>query len=591
ALRRTTATGLPRRRAAWRSRAERAWETILSAFGAAACAQRRGTESSTAGARLHAQPVFRVHIFGDAASTVSMRARAIARIVRNALSSFTLRCRATWSSCARTCNRAVARFPVSGARPHNHEHITIMEIFDAFHLARLQFAFTVSFHIVFPAISIGMASFLAVLEWRYLVTGDAAYKSMFQFWSKIFAIGFGMGVVSGVVMAYEFGTNWSGFSRIAGNITGPLLTYEVLTAFFLEAGFLGVMLFGWQRVSPRAHFFATLMVAVGTLISTFWILASNSFMQTPQGYRIENGLVVPVDWFKVVFNPSFPYRLVHMTIAAFIVAGFIVAACGAWHLLKGRRDEPVKRSFSMALWMLLLLAPIQIVVGDAHGLNTREYQPAKIAAIEGLWETEKGGTALNLVGLPDMQAETTRYAIQVPHLGSLILTHSWDGEIRGLKEFAPQDRPYSPVVFWTFRIMAGLGMLMLLTALLGLLLRKGGRLYETRWFQWFVLGMGPSGIVALLAGWITTEVGRQPWTVYGVLRTVDSVSPLTAQQVGVSLLVFVVVYFLVFGTGIYYMMKLMKHGPAAQAGYIELHRHPGLRNRALSTSLDTAEAE
>ncbi|PAJ80061.1 cytochrome ubiquinol oxidase subunit I [Burkholderia ubonensis] len=466
-----------------------------------------------------------------------------------------------------------------------------MEIFDAFHLARLQFAFTVSFHIVFPAISIGMASFLAVLEWRWLATGDAAYKSMFQFWSKIFAVGFGMGVVSGVVMAYEFGTNWSGFSRIAGNITGPLLTYEVLTAFFLEAGFLGVMLFGWNRVSPRAHFFATLMVAVGTLISTFWILSSNSFMQTPQGYAIQNGIVVPVDWMKVVFNPSFPYRLAHMTIAAFIVAGFIVAACGAWHLLRGRRDEPVKRSFSMALWMLLLLAPVQIVVGDAHGLNTREYQPAKIAAIEGLWETEKGGTALNLVGLPDMQAEVTRYAVQVPHLGSLILTHSWSGEIRGLKEFAPQDRPNSTIIFWTFRIMAGLGMLMLLTALLGLLLRKGGRLYETRWFQWFVLGMGPSGIVALLAGWITTEVGRQPWTVYGVLRTADSVAPLSAQQVGVSLLIFVVVYFLVFGTGVYYMLKLMKHGPAANAGYIELHRHPGLRKSALSTPLNVTEAE
>ncbi|KWK76937.1 hypothetical protein WM16_11415 [Burkholderia ubonensis] len=466
-----------------------------------------------------------------------------------------------------------------------------MEIFDAFHLARLQFAFTVSFHIVFPAISIGMASFLAVLEWRWLATSDAAYKSMFQFWSKIFAVGFGMGVVSGVVMAYEFGTNWSGFSRIAGNITGPLLTYEVLTAFFLEAGFLGVMLFGWNRVSPRAHFFATLMVAVGTLISTFWILSSNSFMQTPQGYAIQNGIVVPVDWMKVVFNPSFPYRLAHMTIAAFIVAGFIVAACGAWHLLRGRRDEPVKRSFSMALWMLLLLAPVQIVVGDAHGLNTREYQPAKIAAIEGLWETEKGGTALNLFGLPDMKAEVTRYAVQVPHLGSLILTHSWSGEIRGLKAFPPQNRPNSTIIFWTFRIMAGLGMLMLLTALLGLLLRKGGRLYETRWFQWFVLCMGPSGIVALLAGWITTEVGRQPWTVYGVLRTVDSVAPLSAQQVGVSLLIFVVVYFLVFGTGVYYMLKLMKHGPAANAGYIELHRHPGLRKSALSTPLNVTEAE
>ncbi|WP_423395564.1 cytochrome ubiquinol oxidase subunit I [Burkholderia sp. LMG 21824] len=466
-----------------------------------------------------------------------------------------------------------------------------MEIFDALHLARLQFAFTVSVHIIFPAISIGMASFLAVLEWRWLATRDNAYRDMFVFWSKIFAIGFGMGVVSGVVMAYEFGTNWSGFSSVAGNITGPLLTYEVLTAFFLEAGFLGVMLFGWQRVGERAHFFATLMVAAGTLVSTFWILASNSFMQTPQGYAIHNGKIVPVDWLAVIFNPSFPYRLAHMAIAAFIVAGFIVAACGAWHLLKGRRDEPVKRSFSMALWLLLILTPIQIFVGDAHGLNTRQYQPAKIAAIEGLWETEKGGTALNLIGLPDMQAEVTRYTIQVPHLGSLILTHSWDGEIRGLKEFPPEDRPYSPIVFWSFRIMAGLGMLMLLTTLLGLLLRKGGCLYESRWYQWFVLSMGPSGLIALLAGWITTEVGRQPWTVYGVLRTADSVSPVTAQQTGISLLIFVVVYFLVFGSGVYYMMKLMAGGPVEKAGPAKLRRHPGLHKSALSTPHDTNRAE
>ncbi|AJP56278.1 hypothetical protein UC34_03225 [Pandoraea vervacti] len=466
-----------------------------------------------------------------------------------------------------------------------------MDMLDALQLARLQFAFTVSFHIVFPAISIGLASFLAVLEWRWLATGDEAYKDMFLFWSKIFAIGFGMGVVSGVVMAYEFGTNWAGFSHVAGNITGPLLTYEVLTAFFLEAGFLGIMLFGWERVSERAHFFATLMVAVGTLISTFWILSSNSFMQTPQGYAIEAGRIVPVDWFKVVFNPSFPYRLAHMTIAAFIVAAFIVAACGAWHLLKGRRDKPVKRSFSMALWILLALAPIQIVVGDAHGLNTREYQPAKIAAIEGLWETEKGGTALNLFGLPDMDAEVTRYAVKVPHLGSLILTHSWDGEIRGLKEFAPQDRPYSPVIFWTFRIMAGLGMLMLLTALLGVWLRIRGKFYETRWYQWMVLCMGPSGLIALLAGWITTEVGRQPWTVYGVLRTTQSVSPVSAQQVGVSLLILVVVYFLVFGMGVYYMLKLMKQGPSERAEYFVRLKHPGLNNRALSEPFEAVQGE
>ncbi len=457
-----------------------------------------------------------------------------------------------------------------------------MEIFDALHLARLQFAFTVSFHIVFPAISIGMPSFLAVLEWRWLATGDTAYKDMFMFWAKIFAIGFGMGVVSGVVMAYEFGTNWSGFSQVAGNITGPLLHYEVLTAFFLEAGFLGIVLFGWQRVSPRAHFFATLMVALGTLISTFWILASNSFMQTPQGYAIENGRIVPADWLQVIFNPSFPYRLLHMTIAAFIVAGFMIAACGAWHLLCGRRDEPIKRSFSMALWLMLLLTPIQILIGDAHGLNTREHQPAKIAAIEGLWETEKGGTALNLFGLPDMEAEVTRYAVQIPHLGSLILTHSWDGEIRGLKEFPKQDRPYSPIVFWSFRLMVGLGMLMLLTAVLALALRKGGRLYEARWFQRFVLCMGPSGLIALLAGWVTTEVGRQPWTVYGVLRTEDSVSPVSAQLAGVSLLIFVIVYFVVFGMGVYYMLKLMRRGPAPHAdARSESFKHPELHNRAL----------
>ncbi|WP_321967871.1 cytochrome ubiquinol oxidase subunit I [Burkholderia cepacia] len=464
-----------------------------------------------------------------------------------------------------------------------------MKIFDAFHLARLQFAFTVSFHIVFPAISIGMASFLAMLEWRWLRTGDVVYKEMCQFWSKIFAIGFGMGVVSGVVMAYEFGTNWSGFSHVAGDVTGPLLTYEVLTAFFLEAGFLGVMLFGWNRVSRRAHFFATSMVAIGTLISTFWILASNSFMQTPQGFVMEGGKIVPVDWFKIIFNPSFPYRLAHMTIAAFIVAGFIVAACSAWHLLRGRRDEPVKRSFSMALWLLLVATPVQIFVGDAHGLNTRAYQPAKIAAIEGLWETEKGGTALNLIGLPDMKAETTRYAVQIPHLGSLILTHSWDGDVRGLKEFAPQDRPYSPIVFWSFRIMAGLGMLMLLAAVLGFALRRGGRLYDARWYQRFVLYMGPSGLLALLAGWITTEVGRQPWTVYGVLRTVDSVSPVGANQAGISLLVFVFVYFLVFGSGAYYMIKLMRRGPTPQVDAFESSRHPELRNRTLSGAFDVSE--
>jgi cytochrome d ubiquinol oxidase subunit I len=432
----------------------------------------------------------------------------------------------------------------------------------ALDLARIQFAFTVSFHIVFPALSIGLASFIAVLEWRWLKTGKRYYKDLCLFWSKVFAVAFGMGVVSGVVMAYEFGTNWAGFSSFAGPITGALLTYEVMTAFFLEAGFLGIMLFGWQRVGPRAHFAATVTVAVGTLVSAFWILASNSWMQTPQGFSVVDARAVPTDWFAVIFNPSFPYRLVHMTLGAFIVAALIVAAMGAWHLLKGRRDAAIRKTFSMALWLLLVFAPLQAFVGDQHGLNTLEHQPAKLAAMEGIWDTERGGTALNLFGIPDMQAETTRYAVSIPHLGSLILTHSWDGEIRGLKSFPPEDRPNSTVVFWSFRIMVGLGLLMIGMAVIARILNRRGRLYEAKWFHRFVLLMGPSGVVSLLAGWVTTEVGRQPWVVYGVMRTAQAASPLSAQQVGVSLMAFVVVYFAVFGTGVYYLLKLMRTGPA-----------------------------
>jgi cytochrome bd ubiquinol oxidase subunit I len=274
-----------------------------------------------------------------------------------------------------------------------------------------------------------------------------------------------------------------------------------------------------------------------------------------------DGRVVPLDWVKIIFNPSFPFRLVHMSLAAFLVAATIVASCAAWHLLHGRSGAAITRSFSMAVGMILVAAPIQMIAGDLHGLNTLEHQPAKIAAIEGLWEREKGSTSLNLVGWPDMEEERTKYALSVPHLGSLILTHTWRGEIRGLKEFAPEDRPDSTIVFWSFRIMVGMGLLMLLLGALGLALRLRNRLYDTRWFQRFALAMGPSGLIALLAGWITTEVGRQPWVVYGVLRTADAVSPLSSQQVGTSLLIFIIVYFLVFGTGVYYMLKLMAKGP------------------------------
>lgn len=435
---------------------------------------------------------------------------------------------------------------------------------EALDLARIQFAFTVSFHIIFPAITIGLASFLAVLEWRWMKTGNPVYKNLYHFWCKIFAVNFGMGVVSGLVMSYEFGTNWARFSDFAGSVTGPLLTYEVLTAFFLEAGFLGVMLFGWHKVSRRMHFFATVMVAIGTLISTFWILSSNSWMQTPQGIEIVDGRVVPVDWFKIVFNPSFPYRLAHMALAAFLSTAFFVAASAAWHLLRGHKSAEVKKMFSMAMWMILLVAPLQAVVGDAHGLNTLEHQPAKIAAIEGHWENKPGeATPLILFGIPDMDAEKTRFSLEVPYLGSLILTHSLDQQIPALKSFAKEDRPNSTIVFWSFRVMAGLGMLMILSALTALWLRRKGKLYDTKLFHRFVLLMGPSGLIALLAGWFTTEIGRQPWVVYGMMRTRDAASNHDVLQMSITLALFVIIYFSVFTVGITYMMRLVGKGPTA----------------------------
>lgn len=442
----------------------------------------------------------------------------------------------------------------------------------ALELARIQFGFTVSFHIIFPATTIGLASYLAVLEGLWLWKAQPVYRDLYHFWSKIFAVNFAMGVVSGLVMAYQFGTNWSYFSAFAGSITGPLLAYEVLTAFFLEAGFLGVMLFGWNKVGPGLHFFATVMVAIGTLISATWILASNSWMQTPQGFEIIDGRVVPVDWLKVIFNPSFPYRLLHMTIAAYLATALFVGASGAWHLLRGNRTPAVRTMFSMAMWMLLLVAPVQIAVGDAHGLNTLEHQPAKIAAMEGHWRNEPGkGVPLILFGIPDMEKETTRYALEIPRLGSLILTHSLDGQFPGLSEYSKQDRPNSTIVFWSFRIMVGLGLLMLLLAAWGLWLRWRKNLYEMPLFLRFATLMGPSGLIAILAGWFTTEIGRQPWIVYGVMRTENAVSNHSALALSVTLIVFIVMYFAVFGTGVSYMLKLISRGP--EETHDAHHRH------------------
>ncbi|MFL6706896.1 MAG: cytochrome ubiquinol oxidase subunit I [Massilia sp.] len=439
--------------------------------------------------------------------------------------------------------------------------------FSAVELARMQFAFTMAFHIMFPAITIGLASYLAVLELCWLRTRRQVYLDLYHYWLGIFAVFFGMGVVSGLVMAYQFGTNWSMFSKFAGSVTGPLLAYEVLTAFFLEAGFLGVMLFGWRKVGPGLHFFATCMVATGTLISATWILASNSWMQTPQGVAVIDGRVVPQDWFAIIFNPSFPFRLAHMSVAAFLSTALIVGAAGAWHLLRGHNTPAVRTMLSMAMWMLAIVAPIQAFIGDAHGLNTREHQPAKLAALEGHWGVPPGespgeeGIPLILVGLPDMQAEKTRYAVEIPHLGSVLLTHSWNGQFKGLKQFAPQDRPPSYIVFWSFRIMVGLGLAMIGLGWWSLWLRRGGALYRQRLFLRAALLMGPAGLVAVLAGWVTTEVGRQPWVVQGMMRTVDAVSPHAAGVVGAALGLFIVTYFFVFGVGVAYVLRLIRVGP------------------------------
>jgi cytochrome d ubiquinol oxidase subunit I len=452
-------------------------------------------------------------------------------------------------------------------------------------LARWQFAFTVSFHIVFPAFSIGLASYLAVLEGLWLATGRAVYHDLFQYWLKIFAVAFGMGVVSGLVMSYQFGTNWSVFSDKTGPVLGPLMGYEVLSAFFLEAGFLGIMLFGMQRVGRGLHFLATLMVAFGTLFSAFWILSVNSWMQTPAGFGYNDvGQFIPLDWFEVIFNPSFPYRLVHMVLAAYLTTAFVVGGVGAWHLLRDRQNLGARTMFSMAMWMAAIVAPIQIVAGDIHGLNTLQHQPAKIAAMEGHFETQ-AGAPLILFGLPDMAAEETRYAVEIPKLGSFILTHDWNGTVRGLKEFAPQDRPNATVVFWSFRIMVAIGVAMMGLGLWTLWLRLRGRLFDSRIAHWAAIGLAPSGFVAVLAGWITTEVGRQPYTVYGLLRTAESASPLDAPAVAVSLAIFALVYFLVFGAGIVFLLQLMGKTPASgETGPVS-----GIPNRAAGVAAYVSE--
>ncbi len=441
-----------------------------------------------------------------------------------------------------------------------------MDLFDAVFLARAQFAFTVAFHIIFPAFTIGLASFLMVLEGLWLWRGREVYLRLYKYWLRIFAISFGMGVVSGIVMSYQFGTNWGPFSERAGAVIGPLLGYEVLTAFFLEAGFLGIMLFGMNRVGRGLHFLATTLVAIGTLLSAFWILSANSWMHTPAGYVLNDGRFEVADWWAVIFNPSFPLRLVHMVLAAYLTTALVVAAVGAWHLLRDKTSEAARIMLSMGLWIVVIGAPIQAVVGDFHGLNTLKHQPAKIAALEGHWETGRG-VPLYLFGWPDMEREETRFAVGLPRMGSLVLTHDLDGEVRGLKEWPPEERPNSTVVFWSFRIMVGLGVLMIALGATALWLRHKKRLFTSDRFLRWAVAMGPAGFVAVIAGWFTTEVGRQPWLVHGLLRTSEGVSPIAAVGVGSSLAAFAAVYIVVFGVGILYLLRLMAGSPdQIQAG-------------------------
>ncbi|WP_311065453.1 cytochrome ubiquinol oxidase subunit I [Halomonas sp. DWK9] len=427
-------------------------------------------------------------------------------------------------------------------------------------LSRMQFAFVVSFHAIFPVFTIGLASYIALLHGLYFKTNNPAWDRLSLFWTKVFAVVFGMGVVSGIVMSFQFGTNWSNFSQAASNFLGPVLSYEVVTAFFLEAAFLGVLLFGRGKVPQGVHLFAAIMVAVGTFISSFWILSANSWMHTPAGVELIDNRFHVLSWSEAIFNPSFPYRFAHMAMASFLTGGFVVAGVSAWFLLRGRDPEANRRALSMCLWLLLFLAPAQAVVGDFHGLNTLEHQPAKVAAMEGHWETS-GNVPLLLFAIPDQEAQTNHFEIGVPNLASIILTHSPDGVIPGLNEVAPEEQPPVIIVFWAFRVMVGIGLLMIATAFIGLLMRRKGKVYEHNLYLKTLVCMIPMPFAAVLAGWIVTESGRAPWLVYGMMTHAEGLTPsLTGGMALFTLIGYVLVYAVVFYAGIYYLTRVVRNG-------------------------------
>lgn len=430
-------------------------------------------------------------------------------------------------------------------------------------LSRAQFAWVVGWHILLPAFTVGLASFIAFLEGAFVFTKRAVFADLSRFWLRIFAVSFGMGVVTGVVMPFQFGTNWSRFSDAAANIISPLLAYEGLTAFFLEATFLGVLLFGRKLVPAPMHFVAALLVALGTLSSSFWILAANSWMQTPAGYEVVDGRYYPADWFAIIFNPSFPYRLAHTVAAFYVTTGFVVLGVGAYTVLRGRSPAEGRTMLRLALWFLALFVPVQIALGDLHGLNTLANQPAKLAAMEGLWEGGRG-VAASLFAWPDPKDERNLYEIAIPKLGSLYLTHSWDGEVKGLKDFPADERPPIRTVYWSFHVMVGIALLMLMMVFCGLVLLARRRLEQARFYLRLCELASCLGFIAVIAGWTTTEVGRQPWTIYGLMRTAESVSPsLTREDVLISLAGYVFVYLIIYPVGLFLMLRMVRAGPAS----------------------------
>jgi cytochrome d ubiquinol oxidase subunit I len=435
---------------------------------------------------------------------------------------------------------------------------------DSVLLSRLQFAWTIGYHILWPAYTIGISGFIVIVEAIWLLTGRSVWRDLLRFWIRLFALGFAMGVVTGVVLSYEIGTNWSGFAEQSANVIGPFFTYEVLTAFFLEAGFIGVMLFGMRRVGPALHFFACCMVALGAVFSAFWILAANSWMQTPAGFTITaDGKFAVADWWQALFTPSLPWRFLHMMTAAYIAGSFVVIGVHGFYLWQRRHLHLARAGYSLALWMALVLTPLQIFLGDQHGLNTLEYQPIKLAAIEARWETARA-VPLTLVAWPDVARERNDYALDIPALGSLILTHSWDGEVKGLKDVPAAERPYVPLPFFAFRIMVAIGIVLLAIAVTGFVLRLRGLLFDTRWFAVLSAFSSPLAFIAILAGWTVTETGRQPFVVYGYLKTADAAAPVSAGAVSGSLLLFVIVYLVLLAAFFWYAARLVLRGPSEE---------------------------